>query len=121
MTATLVAIQAGLGAAFAVGAFGPCRGSDPLVSGAIVRGGTPAIRNVLEYHCGTTKYWWRSTRSSARRRATSSGRVCAETARFTSASIAGSLIPIRLLEPSVSADAEPKRSSSQPPGICPAT
>ena len=48
MTATLVAIQAGLAAAFAVGAFGPGRGSDPLASGAIVRGGTPAIRNVLE-------------------------------------------------------------------------
>ena len=48
MTATLVAIQAGLGAAFAVGAFGPGRGSDPLASSAIVRRRTIAIRNVLE-------------------------------------------------------------------------
>jgi Flp pilus assembly protein TadB len=48
VTATLAAIQAGLGAAFAVGAFGPSSGSDPLASGAIVRRGTPAIRNVLE-------------------------------------------------------------------------
>jgi Flp pilus assembly protein TadB len=48
VTATVVAIQAGLGAAFAVGAFGPGHGSDPLASGAIVRGRTPAIRNVLE-------------------------------------------------------------------------
>jgi Flp pilus assembly protein TadB len=45
---TLVAIQAGLGAAFAVGAFSAGRGSDPLASGAIVRDRTPAIRNVLE-------------------------------------------------------------------------
>ena len=44
----MVAIQAGIAAAFAVGAFGPGRGSDPLASGAIVRGGTPTIRNVLE-------------------------------------------------------------------------
>ena len=48
MTATLVAIQAGLGAAFAVGAFGPGRGSDPLASGVIVRARTHAIRSVLE-------------------------------------------------------------------------
>jgi len=48
VTATLVAIQAGLGAAFAVGAFGPGRGSDPLASSAIVRRRTIAIRNVLE-------------------------------------------------------------------------
>jgi Flp pilus assembly protein TadB len=48
VTATLVAIQAGLGAAFAVGAFGPGRGSDPLASGAIVRPRAPTIRNVLE-------------------------------------------------------------------------
>jgi Flp pilus assembly protein TadB len=48
VTATLVAIQAGLGAAFAVGAFGPGRGSDPLASGAIVRPQAPTIRNVLE-------------------------------------------------------------------------
>ena len=48
MTATLVAIQAGLGAAFAVGVFGPGRGSDPLASSAIVRRRTIAIRNVLE-------------------------------------------------------------------------
>ena len=48
MTATLVAIQAGLGAAFAVGAFGPGRGSDPLASSAIVRRRAIAIRNVLE-------------------------------------------------------------------------
>ena len=48
MTATLVAIQAGLGAAFVVGAFGPGRGSDPLASSAIVRRRTIAIRNVLE-------------------------------------------------------------------------
>jgi tight adherence protein C len=48
VTATLVAIQAGLGAAFAVGAFGPGRGSDPLASRAIVRRRTIAIRNVLE-------------------------------------------------------------------------
>jgi Flp pilus assembly protein TadB len=46
--ATLVAIQAGLGAAFAVGAFGPGRGSDPLASDAIVRRRTLAIGNVLE-------------------------------------------------------------------------
>jgi len=46
VTATLVAIQAGLGAAFAVGAFGPGRGSDPLASSAIVRRRTIAIRNV---------------------------------------------------------------------------
>lgn len=48
MTATLVAIQAGLVTAFAVGAFGPGRGSDPLASSAIVRRRTIAIRNVLE-------------------------------------------------------------------------
>jgi tight adherence protein C len=48
VTATLVAIQAGLGAAFAVGAFGSGRGSDPLASSAIVRRRTIAIRNVLE-------------------------------------------------------------------------
>jgi Flp pilus assembly protein TadB len=48
VTATLVAIQAGLGAAFAVGAFGPGGGSDPLASGAIVLRRTPAIGNVLE-------------------------------------------------------------------------
>jgi Flp pilus assembly protein TadB len=48
VTATLVAIQAGLGAAFVVGAFGPGRGSDPLASSAIVRRRTIAIRNVLE-------------------------------------------------------------------------
>jgi len=48
VTATLVAIQAGLGAAFAVGAFGPGRGSDPLASGAIVRPRAPTIGNVLE-------------------------------------------------------------------------
>jgi Flp pilus assembly protein TadB len=48
VTATLVAIGAGLGAAFAVGAFGPGRGSDPLASGAIVRPRAPTIRNVLE-------------------------------------------------------------------------
>jgi Flp pilus assembly protein TadB len=48
VTATLVAIQAGLGAAFAVGAFGPGRGSDPLASGAMVRPRAPTIGNVLE-------------------------------------------------------------------------
>jgi len=48
VTATLMAIQAGLGAAFAVGAFGPGRGSDPLASGAIVRPRAPTIGNVLE-------------------------------------------------------------------------
>ena len=49
MSATLVAIQAGLGAAFAVGAFGAGGGSDPLASSAIVRGRTIASRNVLEF------------------------------------------------------------------------
>ena len=44
----MVAIQAGIAAAFAVGAFGPGRGSDPLASGVIVRRPTPAIGNVLE-------------------------------------------------------------------------
>ena len=48
MTATLGAIEAGLGAAFAVGAFGSGRSSDPLASGVIVRRQTPALGNVLE-------------------------------------------------------------------------
>ncbi len=48
MTATLVAIQAGLGAAFAVGALGTGRSSDPLASGTIVRRQRPAIGDVLE-------------------------------------------------------------------------
>jgi Flp pilus assembly protein TadB len=48
VTPTLVAIQAGLGAAFAVGAFGAGRGSDLLASGAIVRRRAPAIGNVLD-------------------------------------------------------------------------
>jgi Flp pilus assembly protein TadB len=48
VTATLVAIQAGLGAAFAVGALGPGGDSDPLASSAIVRRRTIASRNVLE-------------------------------------------------------------------------
>ena len=49
MSATLVAIQAGLGAACAVGAFGSGGGTDPLASSAIVRGRTIASRNVLEF------------------------------------------------------------------------
>ena len=49
MSATLVAIQAGLGAACAVGAFGAGGGTDPLASSAIVRGRTIASRNVLEF------------------------------------------------------------------------
>ena len=48
MNATLVAIQAGLGAAFAVGALGTGRSSDPLASGTIVRRQRPAIGDVLE-------------------------------------------------------------------------
>jgi len=44
----LGAIEAGLGAAFAVGAFGSGRSSDPLASGVIVRRQTPALGNVLE-------------------------------------------------------------------------
>jgi pilus assembly protein TadC len=49
VTATLVAIQAALGAAFAVGAFGLGRGSDPLASSTIVRRPTPAFEDVLEF------------------------------------------------------------------------
>jgi tight adherence protein C len=49
VSATLVAIQAGLGAACAVGAFGAGGGTDPLASSAIVRGRTIASRNVLEF------------------------------------------------------------------------
>ena len=48
MITTLVAIQAGLGAAFAVGAFGPSRSADPLASGVIVRRQRPAIGSVVE-------------------------------------------------------------------------
>ena len=44
-----MAIQAGLGAACAVGAFGGGGGTDPLASSAIVRGRTIASRNVLEF------------------------------------------------------------------------
>ncbi|HEU5226144.1 MAG TPA: hypothetical protein VFV29_10140, partial [Actinomycetota bacterium] len=48
MTATIVAIQAGFGTAVAVAAIGLGRAPDPLASTGIVRGGPPAIGNVLE-------------------------------------------------------------------------
>jgi hypothetical protein len=48
VTATMVAIQAGFGTAVAVAAIGLGRAPDPLASSGIVRGGPPAIGDVLE-------------------------------------------------------------------------
>jgi hypothetical protein len=44
----MVAIQAGFGTAVVVAAIGLGRAPDPLASSGIVRGGPPAIGNVLE-------------------------------------------------------------------------
>jgi len=48
VTATMVAIQAGFWTAVSVAAMGLGRAPDPLAPSAIVRGGPPAIGNVLE-------------------------------------------------------------------------